>query len=111
MNEETMQELQENESAQTTEISSDETTVSGNDIDSENIQSVSQGDAPILEDNSTYTETETYTNVPYDDTILLQKIDTIVNTNICIIFIILFVWVEYRIRNAVWRYFGHGKSN
>lgn len=109
MNEENTQNVQEIESAQTTDILSDETLVPETETNTEEIQSVSQGDALVLEDNNTYTETEAVTYIPYDDTILLQKIDTLANANICIIWLIIAIWVEKRLRNAVGRYFGHGK--
>ena len=71
-------------------------------------ETVSQGDAQISE---TVSHGDAYTTIPYDDTPILDRMDIINNLLVTIIFLILFIWTESRLRNAVWRFFGHGKSN
>lgn len=82
------------------------------------ISDVSQGDATDAQDALEVSETETsvsqndaYTTVPYDDTTLMEKLDMTNNALTVITLLILAIWVESRLRNAVWRYFGHGKSD
>ncbi len=111
MNEKINMENQEIESVSSNDI---ETMDNSNIEKTENIMedsTVSQGDA-FSAVNDIYSEQNVLTEyIPYDDTILIEKISDLNSNLLCIIFLIIVIWAESRIRNAVWRYFGHGKSD
>lgn len=56
---------------------------------------------------------EAFTSVPgdYDNVAIVQQLEQTNMLLTTIVFLILFVWVESRLRPAVWRYFGNGKPN
>lgn len=56
---------------------------------------------------------EAFTSVPgnYDNAAIVQQLEQTNMLLTTIVFLILFVWVESRLRPAVWRYFGNGKPN